>query len=113
MPSGASTSFAAPTRRVSGNLSSGSDPEVFDFGKENNRSDGTDIVDFGNDVLTGANVGKRYTHVSVSQYTYYQDEPLSPVNHTALAARQRLYRNGGDGWSLAVLVKSCDMMQLL
>ena len=85
-------------------------PTIFDFGKENNRSDGTDIVDFGNDVLTGANVGKNYTHVSVSQYNYYRDEPLSPVKHTALAARQRLYRNGGDGWSLAILVKSRDMM---
>jgi DNA helicase-2/ATP-dependent DNA helicase PcrA len=86
------------------------EPRVFDFGKENNRSDGTDIVDFGNDVLTGANVGKNYTHVSVSRYNYYQDEPLSPVKHTTLAARQRLYRVGGDGWSLAVLVKSRDMM---
>jgi DNA helicase-2/ATP-dependent DNA helicase PcrA len=85
-------------------------PNIFDFGKENNRSDGTDIVDFGNDVLTGANVGKTYTHVSVSQYNYYRDEPLSPVKHTTLAARQRLYRNGGDGWSLAILVKSRDMM---
>ncbi|MGO9742526.1 MAG: UvrD-helicase domain-containing protein [Roseiarcus sp.] len=85
-------------------------PTIFDFGKENNRSDGTDIVDFGNDVLTGANVGKNYTHVSVSKYAYYRDEPLSPVKHAALAARQRLLRNGGNGWSLAVLVKSRDMM---
>jgi DNA helicase II / ATP-dependent DNA helicase PcrA len=85
-------------------------PRVFDFGKENNRSDGTDIVAFGNDVLTGANVGKDYTHVTVSRYNYYQDEPLSPVKHAALAARQRLHRAGGDGWSLAVLVKSRDMM---
>lgn len=86
------------------------EPEVFDFGKKNNRSDGTDIVVFGNDVLTGANVGKTYTHVTVSRYNYYQDEPLSPVKHAALTARQRLYRDGGDGWSLAVLVKSRDMM---
>jgi DNA helicase-2/ATP-dependent DNA helicase PcrA len=86
------------------------EPSIYDFGKENNRSDGTDIVDFGNDVLTGANVGKDYTHVSVSQYGYYQDEPLSPVKYAALAARQRLRDGGGDGWSLAVLVKSRDMM---
>jgi DNA helicase II / ATP-dependent DNA helicase PcrA len=86
------------------------DPKLFDFGKENNRSDGTDIVDFGNDVLTGANVGKKYTHVSVSRYNYYKDEPLSPVKHAALTACQRLYRNGGDGWSLAILAKSRDMM---
>jgi DNA helicase-2/ATP-dependent DNA helicase PcrA len=85
-------------------------PTVFDFGKENNRSDGTDIVAFGNDVLTGANVGKNYTHVGVSRYNYYQDEPLSPVKHAALAARQRLLRSGSDGWSLAILVKSRDMM---
>jgi DNA helicase II / ATP-dependent DNA helicase PcrA len=83
---------------------------IFDFGKENNRSDGTDIVAFGNDVLTGANIGKNYTHVGVSQYNYYRDEPLSPVKHAALAARQRLYRKGGEGWSLAILVKSRDMM---
>jgi DNA helicase II / ATP-dependent DNA helicase PcrA len=85
-------------------------PTVFDFGKENNRSDGTDIVTFGNDVLTGANLGKAYTHVGVSRYNYYGDEPLSPVKHAALAARQRLLRNGGDGWSLAILVTSRDMM---
>jgi ATP-dependent DNA helicase UvrD/PcrA len=85
-------------------------PTVFDFGKENNRSDGTDIVAFGNDVLTGANVGKNYTHVDVSRYNYYQDEPLSPVKHATLASRQRLLRDGGEGWSLAVLVKSRDMM---
>jgi DNA helicase-2/ATP-dependent DNA helicase PcrA len=85
-------------------------PTVFDFGKENNRSDGTDIVAFGNDLLTGANVGKNYTHVGVSRYNYYQDEPLSPVKHAALAARQRLLRNGRDGWSIAILVKSRDMM---
>jgi DNA helicase-2/ATP-dependent DNA helicase PcrA len=85
-------------------------PTVFDFGKENNRSDGTDIVDFGNDVLTGANLGKTYRHVNVSRYGYYKDEPLSPVKHAALSARQRLCRNGGSGWSLAILVKSRDMM---
>jgi DNA helicase-2/ATP-dependent DNA helicase PcrA len=85
-------------------------PRAFDFGKENNRSAGTDIVDFGNDVLTDANVGKDYTHVKVSRYNYYQDEPLCPVKYAVLAARQRLYDDGGDGWSLAILVKSRDMM---
>ncbi len=85
-------------------------PSVFDFGKENNRSDGTDIVAFGNDVLTGANVGKDYTHVKVSRYNYYQDEPLSPVKYAALAARQRLHDKGGGGWSLAILVKSRELM---
>ena len=85
-------------------------PKIFDFGNENNRSDGTDIVAFGNDLLTGANLGKAYTHVKVSRYQHYQDEPLSPVKHAALAARQRLLKGGKADWSLGVLVKSRDMM---
>lgn len=85
-------------------------PTTFDFGKENNRSNGTDIVEFGNDVLTGANLGKTYRHVAVMKYNYYQDDPICPVKYAALAARQRLLRDGGDGWSLAILVKSKDLM---
>ena len=85
-------------------------PKIFDFGKENNRSDGTDITTFGNDLLTGANIGKAYTHVNVLRYQYYQDEPLCPIKHLVLAARQRLIRSGKPDWSLAILVKSKDMM---
>jgi len=85
-------------------------PKVFDFGKENNRSDGTDITDYGNDVLTGANIGKAYTHVKVERYGYYRDEPHSPVKHSVLAARQRLVNSQKPDWSLAILVSSKDMM---
>jgi DNA helicase II / ATP-dependent DNA helicase PcrA len=85
-------------------------PKIFDFGKENNRSDGTDITVFGNDLLTGANIGKVYKDVKVSGYRYYQDEPLCPVKHMTLAARQRLIKSGTPDWSLAILVKSKDMM---
>ena len=85
-------------------------PKIFDFGKENNRSDGTDITAFGNDLLTGANIGKAYTHVNVFPYQYYQDDVLSPVKHATLAAQKRLLNSGKADWSLAVLVKSKDMM---
>lgn len=85
-------------------------PTVFDFGKENNRSDGTDITDYGNDLLTGANIGKKYTHVSVERYSYYGDEPLCAVKHAVLPARQRLIRSQKPNWSLAILVSSKDMM---
>jgi DNA helicase-2/ATP-dependent DNA helicase PcrA len=85
-------------------------PKIFDFGKENNRSDGTDITTFGNDLLTGANIGKTYTNVNISPYPYYQDDILSPVKHATLAARQRLLKSGKPEWSLAILVKSKDMM---
>jgi ATP-dependent DNA helicase UvrD/PcrA len=85
-------------------------PKIFDFGKENNRSDGTDITTFGNDLLTGDNIGKAYTHVKVFPYQYYQDDVLSPVKHATLTARQRLLSSGKAEWSLGVLVKSKDMM---
>jgi DNA helicase-2/ATP-dependent DNA helicase PcrA len=85
-------------------------PTIFDFGKENNRSDGTDITDFGNDLLTGANVGKTYQQVKVVTYGYDAGEPLSSVKYQTLAAMRRLINNGRQDWSLAILVKSKDMM---
>ena len=36
-------------------------PEIFNFGIENNRSSGTDIVEYGNDILTGTNLFKSIT----------------------------------------------------
>jgi len=84
-------------------------PAIFDFGNENNRSDGTDITAFGNDLLTGANIGKSYAHVKVSKYAYYADAIL-PAKYAVLAARQRLVRNQKADWSLAVLVSSKEMM---
>lgn len=84
-------------------------PAIFDFGKENNRSNGTDICDFGNDVLSGKNVGKAYRHVTVAKYGFYRGEELLPVKSALLAARTRVAKSNKD-WSLAVLVKSRDMM---
>lgn len=85
-------------------------PTIIDFGKENNRSDGTDITDFGNDLLTGANVGKSYQQVKVVTYGYDAGEQLSSIKYQTLAAMRRLINNGGQDWSLAILVKSKDVM---
>jgi DNA helicase-2/ATP-dependent DNA helicase PcrA len=84
-------------------------PTIFDFGKENNRSNGTDICDYGNDVLSGQNVGKLYQHVTVTKYRFYKGEELLPVKAALLAARARVAIRNSE-WSLAVLVKSRDMM---
>ena len=40
-------------------------PKIFDFGQQNNRSNGKDIAEFGNDLLQGKNTGKQYKDVSV------------------------------------------------
>jgi DNA helicase II / ATP-dependent DNA helicase PcrA len=85
-------------------------PQVFDFGQENNRSDGTDIVRYGNDLLTSANRGKNYTHVKVAAYGYYQNEPLQAVKFAAFQSMKRLLATGDNKWSLAILVSSKEMM---
>lgn len=45
-------------------------PDLFDFGDENNRSNGTDIAQFGNDLLSNSNRGKRYQNVSIKTYAF-------------------------------------------
>lgn len=45
-------------------------PKQFDFGFENNRSGDTDIVQFGNDLLTGKNKGKKYNNVQYIGYPF-------------------------------------------
>jgi ATP-dependent DNA helicase UvrD/PcrA len=83
------------------------DPVRVDLGRENFRSPGTDIATFGNDLLTGANVGKAYTHVRVVPYQIYRGPGvrvhlLSPLRESI----RRLKRAKPDGdWSIAVLVK--------
>ena len=93
-----------------GNFVEKFDPKMFDFGKENNRSDGTDIVLFGNDLLTGANIGKSYNDVVVNRYAFYRPELLLPVKYSLLGAMKRVIESGKKDWSIAILVSSRDMM---
>jgi len=85
------------------------DPQTFDFGTENNRSNGTDILEYGNDLLTGRNKEKEYSNVTV---LYYQ--PFSKNNHLIKLKCHILSRlkanKDNPGWSLAVLVPSNTLM---
>ena len=85
-------------------------PATFDFGFENNRSGGTDIGMFGNDLLTGANKAKKYEQVAVVRYGYYAGRSVYfPVKVSALTAIKKL-KASTQGWSLAVLVPTKQMM---
>jgi DNA helicase-2/ATP-dependent DNA helicase PcrA len=84
-------------------------PQEFDFGTENNRSSGTDIVQFGNDLLVGRNIGKKYTDVEIAHYT--------PMKENAQLYQMKSYILGrikaagkNDDWSLAILVPSNKLM---
>ena len=84
-------------------------PHEFDFGMENNRSNGTDIVVFGNDLLTGKNKGKKYENVKIHLYPPRKgDAQLLSIKSHVLA---RLKEKGDDKeWSLAILVPSNRLM---
>jgi DNA helicase-2/ATP-dependent DNA helicase PcrA len=87
------------------------EPKVFDFGSENNRSYGTDIVQFGNDLLTGANKRKIYENVKCKFYPYRQGVGMHlDLKTTVIEAYQRLKGGPQDKWSLAILVPSNNFM---
>lgn len=75
------------------------DPTPFDFAGENNRSPGTAIGQFANDIIAGAYTAATYAGVSVSRY---RGRSLRPLKQEILRAVARLRRN--SDWSLAVLV---------
>lgn len=88
-------------------------PTKFDFGSENNRSNGQDIVEFGNDILTGINLTKTYNDVKIVYYgamrkgsgTVHLDLKIAVLN--ALANSHTKNRND---WSLAILAPTNKLM---
>jgi ATP-dependent DNA helicase UvrD/PcrA len=86
-------------------------PAQFDFGSENNRSNGTDIVAFGNDLLSGTNNGKRYQNVTVHKYQVRKGIALhSELKLTVLKRCAKLRSLGVSDWSLAILVPTKQLM---
>jgi DNA helicase-2/ATP-dependent DNA helicase PcrA len=86
-------------------------PAQFDFGNENRRSDGTDITQFGNDLLTGANQGRIYQHVKVSRYGFYSGYKTVYCLKTALVdALRRCKKREPSDWAIAILVPSKRLM---
>ena len=86
-------------------------PKIFDFGQQNNRSNGKDIAEFGNDLLQGKNTGKQYKDVSVCRYSFRK----SPYTHLVLKykvleVQKILYEMKKTEWSLAILVPTNALM---
>ena len=77
-------------------------PAFYTFGAENHRSVGTDIVQFGNDLLTGVNRGRTYANVTVKSYVPRKGQLHKDFKFAVLAAIARLNRGGGD-WSLSAV----------
>lgn len=86
-------------------------PDVFDFEIENYRSNGTDIVEFGNDILTGRNLGKKYQDVSVCTYDMRKgNSQLLDIKWFLCKRIEKLSKERPGDWSIAVLVPSNELM---
>lgn len=100
----------ADPKRI-GEFISGFAPAHFDFGTENHRSRNTDIVQFGNDLLTETNRGKSYNDVSVSRYGFYRNHDANfPLKTGLLQAMKRQMQSGCSDWSIAILVPTKRLM---
>lgn len=84
-------------------------PKEFDFGTENNRSNGTDIVEFGNDLLVGRNKGKTYKDVYIYKYPFRRGNVQLCTLKSHLIKRLNAERDNKN-WSLAILVPSNRLM---
>jgi len=78
---------------------------------ENNRSNGTDIVVYGNDLHTGTNKAKSYKDVSTICYQVRRGNGIHfDLKIAVLKACERLRKTCDSEWSLAVLVPSKRLM---
>ncbi len=87
-------------------------PRNFDFGIENNRSPGTDISDFGKDILTDLNKGKQYKDVKIIKWTFTYRSTTYTLKSKVIEACKRL-NTKHDNWSLAVLVPTKKLMLIV
>jgi DNA helicase II / ATP-dependent DNA helicase PcrA len=80
---------------------------------DNHRSTGTDILLFGNDVLTGKFTKKEYVGIEVNTYPANENQAYTTLMTTTYAIRKRLVASKQKGWSLAVLVPTKKMTRLV
>lgn len=86
-------------------------PDIFDFGEENNRSSGTDITQFGNDLLSKSNPGKQYQNVSIKTYAFLKKPSTHLyVKFAVLQTIERLKESQIQDWSIAILVPTNSLM---
>jgi DNA helicase II / ATP-dependent DNA helicase PcrA len=79
----------------------------FDLGKDNHRSGNTDIAVYGDDLLTGTNIGKAYDQVIVNKYRKNFQDNFAPLKYEVIKSINRLKtQHPNNKWSIAILVKS-------
>ncbi|SJZ77903.1 DNA helicase-2 / ATP-dependent DNA helicase PcrA [Sediminibacterium ginsengisoli] len=77
-----------------------------DLGYENFRSGGTDIAQFGDDLLTGRNKNTTYNKVIINKYSKNWQDSYAALRYEVLRSIDRLKKGNVKNWSIAILVKS-------
>jgi DNA helicase-2/ATP-dependent DNA helicase PcrA len=88
-------------------------PTEFDLSGDNHRSAGTDILAFGNDLLTGNFRQKTYIGIDCRGYEGNADQAMTALVTATYAARKRLFDSGRKNWSLAILVPTRKMTRIV
>jgi len=88
-------------------------PLKIDLSTDNHRSSGTEIMEFGNDILTGIFRKQSYIGVDIVTYPPNESEAFSGLVTTTYKARKRLVDGGRQDWSLAILVPTKRMTRLV
>jgi len=88
-------------------------PSKFDLTGENHRSKGTDLSDFGNDILKGKFLKKSYDGVYFDVFDPNHNQAVTKVISMTLQARKRLLETGPKGWSLAILVPTKRLTRIV
>lgn len=84
-------------------------PTAFDFGNSNYRSNGTDILLFANEVLSGTFSKTKYQGIVIEKYRPNVNQAITKLITEVYAARKRLVDSGNKKWSLAILVPTKKM----
>ena len=100
----------ADPRRI-GEFLSTFHPVEIDFGAANHRSNGTDIVQFGDDLLAERNQDRSYNDVTIARYGFHGSNlPHQYLKFAVLAAIKRQCKRDVSEWSIAILVPSKRLM---
>jgi DNA helicase-2/ATP-dependent DNA helicase PcrA len=88
-------------------------PSVFDLKTDNHRSEGTDIVTFGNDILKGKYSQPVYNGIRYFVFPPNENQALAAVAGQTLQARERRLKAGKKNWSVAILVPTKRLTRLV
>lgn len=88
-------------------------PTLTELGSDNHRSKGTDILLFGNEVLTAKFSKMNYAGIAFCGFPSNRNQAYTALVTQVLRARTRLVATGKRDWSLAILVPTKRMMRLV